>query len=147
MTFLSTNSDLLMSMLSLAIYYVVACIFSDPARSTSCNFEVTTVSMAVGSTVSTVNVYMQWDRDDWWFKLCAATTLFRRPMLKRSKASAVEWHSKTKRFSTTNYSFLVHLMRRPGGANCLVLPSLMSISSTLVNGVESGLSKSNTRSL
>ena len=58
-TFLRTNRDLLMSMLSLAIYYVVACIFSEPARSTSCNFEVTTVSMAVGSTVSTVNVYMQ----------------------------------------------------------------------------------------
>ena len=55
-----------MSIPSLAVRPVVpvAEIFSEPAKSTSCNFDVTTLSKLDGSTVSTVIVKMQWDLED-----------------------------------------------------------------------------------
>jgi hypothetical protein len=52
-----------MSIDSLAIVDDVGRIFSDPARSTNCNFEVIVVSNCCGSTVSTVSVNMQCERE------------------------------------------------------------------------------------
>ena len=149
-TFLKTKRDLLMSMDSLAIVCVVAWIFSDPARSTNYNLEVTTVSsrVDVGSvTVSTVKVKMQWDLEDWWLRLCDATTLFLRPSLKRSSASDVLAHSNTKRFSTTNCSFFVHLILKPYCCWCYYFLSFSPTAFLNMSGVDSGFNKSNTLSL
>lgn len=53
-----------MSIDSLAIDVDMGAIFSEPARSTNYSLEVIVVSRLEGSTVSTVSVNMQWDRDD-----------------------------------------------------------------------------------
>lgn len=47
----------------------VADIFSEPAKSTSCNLLVTTLSKLEGSTVSIVTVNITWDREEAWFRL------------------------------------------------------------------------------
>jgi hypothetical protein len=66
MTFLNTNKDLLISIDSLAVVPVVpvAEIFSDPAKSTSYNLLVTTLSKLDGSTVSIVTVNIACDLDE-----------------------------------------------------------------------------------
>ena len=65
-TFLRTNRDLFISMDSLADTPVVpvADIFSDPAKSTSYNLLVTTLSKLAGSTVSIVIEKIAWDLEE-----------------------------------------------------------------------------------
>lgn len=77
-TFLKTKRDLLISIDSLAEMPVVpvAEIFSEPAKSTSYNLLVTTLSRFEGSTVSIVTVKIAWDLEEAWLRLCEATILF-----------------------------------------------------------------------
>lgn len=62
-------------------------IFSEPAKSTSWSFDVTTLSKFKGSTVSTVIVKIAWDREELLFSLWEATTLFLIPELNKVMTS------------------------------------------------------------
>lgn len=115
-TFLSTRRLLLISMLSFAwtpVVPVSPC-FSEPAKSTS--YSLLTVNDSppcLRSCDSTVIVKIVCDLEDRSFKLWDASILFLLPNLNNSIASSGVWHSKTYRFSTTNWSFFVHLILRP----------------------------------
>ena len=63
--------------------------FSDPAKSTSYNFEMVIVSSGLFKSYdSIVNANIVWLLDDISFKLCAATILFFEPNRNNSMASS-----------------------------------------------------------
>jgi hypothetical protein len=152
MTFLSTSKDLLISMLSLAYWPVVPVspCFSEPARSTSYSLLTVTVSeLCFKSCDSTVRQNMVCDLEDKSFKLWDARTLFLEPNLKSSIASSGVAHSNTYRFSTTNWSFFVHLILRPWAYFYRSTPAYVPPATFLEPRllIELELSKSNTFSL
>ena len=83
MTYLSVNSDLLISIASFAARPCapVWLVLSLPAKSTSWSLLIMMLSTAALSIISSVNVKMACDLDDAWFKLCEATILFLTPLL------------------------------------------------------------------
>lgn len=142
-TFRSTCNDLLISILSLACWPVVPVrpYFSDPAKSTSYSLETVTF-WSLKSCDSIVTVKMECERDEKSLRLCEASTRFRAPYLYKSSTSFAFAVSKTYKFSTTNWSFLVHLIRRPAYPSTFDALALLLIPCTIC-----GLSKSKTRSL
>lgn len=82
-TYLNVNSDLLISIDSFYAKPVVpvADCLSDPARSTNCSLLTIKLSTAELSTISIDKVKIQWEREEAWFRLCEAITLFLTPLL------------------------------------------------------------------
>lgn len=115
MTFLNTNKLLLISILSLACTPVVPVklCFSEPAKSTSYKRLTVTLTCDLISCVSMVREKILWLLLENSFKLCEANILLVDPNLNNFKASSADWHSKTYKFSTTNWSFFVHLILSP----------------------------------
>ena len=115
MTFRRTSKLLLISILSFAWIpsVLTSDCFSEPAKSTSWNLLTVTFIICFISWASTVNEKIPWLRLEnslsWW----DARILFWDPNLKSLSASSALWHSNTYKFSTTNWSFYVHLIRRP----------------------------------
>jgi len=103
-TFLRTCNDLFISEASLAYCPVVPVkdCFSEPAKSTNCNFETVILFGSFKSWDSIVIEKMQWDLELTSFRLCEASTRFLEPNLYRSITSFEQFASKMYKFSTTN---------------------------------------------
>ena len=138
-----TCSDLFISMLSLACWPVVPVrpCFSEPAKSTSYNLETVTF-WSLKSWDSMVIVKIECDLEEKSLRLWEARTRFLAPYLYKSRTSFAFEVSKTYRFSTTNWSFLVHLILRPAYPSTFDALALLLIPYTIC-----GFSKSKTFSL
>lgn len=114
-TWRKVNRDLLMSIASLAArpVFPVWDERSEPARSTSYNFERIWESTLLFCVISHCNEKIAWERELAWFKLWLATILFLTPLLYIWIACSSSLHRKTNRFSTANYSFLDQRIFKP----------------------------------